>query len=189
MNLLRELLERYMIKDHLPPGRVDATIGVGCSLTQEGHCAAQTREVAEEAAILFLYGGHSDHLVFLGDGYRGTHDTTEATEMAEQAREHPFHPFDLIVVPHGSNTWENAQDIARLCDDEEWTSVLIVADPIHTRRVLAAVRKAAPSLEVFVKKTPLSEYGDSDKWQLKSHWRFLLWEVACLAYFKLRGWA
>ena len=178
-----------MIEDRLPQGRVDAIIGVGCSLTPKGKCSAQTRAVAEEAAILFLYGNCANHLAFLGDGYRGTRATTEATEMAEQVRVHPFAPFDLIVVPHGSNTRENAKDIARLCDGRGWTSILIVAEPIHTRRVLAAVRKVAPNLEVFVKKAPFSKYGDSDKWQLKSHWRFLLWEITCLAYFKLRGWA
>lgn len=69
--------------------------------------------------------------------------------------------------------------------------LLIVANPIHMRRVLAAFRRVAGnSVELFWVSARNSEYC-SDVYQKRFYRRefFLAYEIAALVYSKLRGWA
>jgi hypothetical protein len=186
---LEYLEDLYQIEDRLPArgDRIDATFCIGCCLTSEGRCSSQTASIAREGFEQFKRGGKK--LVLLGDGYRSKHHSTEAEQMRGLLRSE-LHELQnhVITVPRSSDTHENALEIAKLCKKNRWRSIMIVAEPLHARRVVATVKRAAPGVSIFIKKAPTAPYGDSDKWQLKSRLRFLLWEIACLAYFKLRGW-
>ena len=75
-------------------------------------------------------------------GGLGNHPPSEAEVMARILREEGVPEEDLLLEDRALNTWDSARLVARMAEKIGVGSVLVVTDPLHCVRTVAAFEKA-----------------------------------------------
>jgi uncharacterized SAM-binding protein YcdF (DUF218 family) len=75
-------------------------------------------------------------------GGRGEHPPSEAEVMARMLREEGMPEDAVLIEDRALNTWESARLVAGLAHTFGVKSVVVVTDPLHCVRAVAAFRRA-----------------------------------------------
>ncbi len=185
--LMKPLIRLYEVGDSYPVSEYDAIVAIGTALMPDGSCSPQSRANTELAAR-FYQKGIAPRIIFTsGNSWGGP---TEARAMKELATSSLGLPFEHILVEDVSkNTHENAVETKKILDKNGWRKVLIIADSIHARRVLACFKKTLGlGYAVKIYKSYSERSPQVAQKRLRSEATFFIWELLAFAKFKKEGW-
>jgi uncharacterized SAM-binding protein YcdF (DUF218 family) len=73
-----------------------------------------------------------------------------------------------IVAPEAQSTYDEAVNLQQLAQDHGWHSIIVVTEPLHTRRAARTFRTLLPGVDVYVSAAPDPRY-DPVRWWESEH--------------------
>jgi len=100
-------------------------------------------------------------------------------------------PEEAVIkgeVPSRS-TWEEAELVKALAERMNYTSIILITSPTHTRRTYLTFRKIMGEKEprLFIVPSAYSEFKPDTWWQSRRHAREVLLEYQKLLHYALKG--
>jgi uncharacterized SAM-binding protein YcdF (DUF218 family) len=143
-----------------------------------GGRASRTLEArVRHAARLYKEGGIR---LLVPTGGLGEHPPSEALVMARILREEGVPESDVLLEDRARNTWDSAQLVAGMADKLGVKSVVVVTDPVHCVRTVAAFRRAGLMASAEpVYSSPMWR----GKWRRRGQ---LVREIGALAWYRMR---
>jgi uncharacterized SAM-binding protein YcdF (DUF218 family) len=143
-----------------------------------GGGASRTLEArVRHAARLYKEGGIR---LLVPTGGLGEHPPSEALVMARILREEGVPESDVLLEDRARNTWDSAQLVAGMADKLGVKSVVVVTDPVHCVRTVAAFRRAGLMASAEpVYSSPMWR----GKWRRRGQ---LVREIGALAWYRMR---
>jgi uncharacterized SAM-binding protein YcdF (DUF218 family) len=110
------------------------------------------------------------------------------TERAEWLSREGVDPTHIVELTGVRNTWDEARAVAAYVRAERITRALIVTSPYHTRRALAAFRKATAGsgVDIGVVPTGLSNATPGDWWWYDVDREYVAYEWTAIAWYAVR---
>ncbi len=118
-------------------GRVAAVLGT--QVLSGGRPSRTLEARVRHAARLYAEGEVG---LIIPTGGLGEHPPSEAEVMARILREEGVPEDDLLLEDRALNTWDSARLVAGMAEKLGVGGVLVVTDPLHCVRALAAFEKA-----------------------------------------------
>lgn len=125
---------------YAPVERADAIVVLGGGVRFDGELTDPTLRRLVYALRLFRKGYAP--VVILTGGNLEIPELPESEQMERVAKELGFAPGGFIVEREAKRTSEQAQAVARIVQDRQMRSVILVTSPTHSYRALLAFRKA-----------------------------------------------
>jgi uncharacterized SAM-binding protein YcdF (DUF218 family) len=143
-----------------------------------GGRASRTLEArVRHAARLYKEGGIR---LLVPTGGLGEHPPSEALVMARVLWEEGVPESDVLLEDRARNTWDSAQLVAGMADTLGVESVVVVTDPVHCVRTVAAFRRAGLMASAEpVYSSPMWR----GKWRRRGQ---LVREIGALAWYRMR---
>ncbi|CUQ65402.1 conserved exported protein of unknown function [Candidatus Nitrospira inopinata] len=167
-----------------------------------GHWLSAPRSAPQEADIIVVLGGGEKDRVrraidLYKDGYARRVLLTGLTADAERRGDFRLHwrtrfllaggvPFEVLLFDDRSrNSYEEAQNAARLMKTQQWRSALVVSDPPHLRRLEMIWQKVASQYGIEYRLIASEPKGwDAAGWWREKVWaKFVGMELVKLAYY------
>jgi uncharacterized SAM-binding protein YcdF (DUF218 family) len=166
---------RCMLGERSESSRVAVVLG---TQVLPGGTASRTLEArVRHAARLYKEGGI--HLL-VPTGGLGEHPPSEAVVMARILREEGVPESDVLLEDRARNTWDSARLVAGMADKLGVESVVVVTDPVHCVRTVAAFRRAGLMASAEpVYSSPMWR----GKWRRRGQ---LVREIGALAWYRMR---
>jgi uncharacterized SAM-binding protein YcdF (DUF218 family) len=121
------------------PGHPRVAVVLGTQVLPDGR-PSRTLEARVRRAAQLYAEGEADLLIPTGG--IGEHPPSEAEVMARILREEGVPAEAVLLEDHALNTWDSARLVARITDKLGVKSVLVVTDPLHCVRTVAAFERA-----------------------------------------------
>jgi uncharacterized SAM-binding protein YcdF (DUF218 family) len=166
-----------------------------------GHWLAMPTNPGEADVIAVFGGGHERTLlatelyrqnmapVIWHTGWSGIFTTTKGDIVETNKEFLNTVPENTRVLLSTNSTWEDAQAIASLAQENEVQSVLIVTDWAHSRRALCSLRRAMgnSAVTVYYTQVPIDEGAQTpdDWWQNRNARVHITDELTKLGYYML----
>lgn len=165
---------------------VAAFVAGWMAMSNLGHFLDVTQEVAAADAIVVMGGegarftrtqhaldlyesGQSPLVVFSGGTLLNSGLDCSSTEMSLDAAVQLGLPAEAVVISgEAQSTYDEAENVARLAQEYNWQSLILVTDLFHTRRSLQAMRSAMPELAIIAS-APDDPRFDTDRWWGNEH--------------------
>ena len=166
---------RRMLGEGSESSRVAVVLG---TQVLPGGRASQTLEARVRHAARLYKEGRVGLLVPTGG--LGEHPPSEAEVMVRILRGEGVPESDVLMEARALNTWDSARLVAGMADKLGARSVLVVTDPVHCVRAVAAFRRAGL-------KASAEPVYSSPMWRGK--WRRrgqLVREIGALAWYRMR---
>lgn len=175
-----------VIKNDKLSGTYDVVVAVGIDLSKDGlHASPQSYAVALKAVEIYRRGLAKNVLLVGGYSVDGI---TEAEDMALKAYfQVPKH--NLFKENKSKRTWLNADLSLPILRENNWESVIIVAQQWHARRVRATFKKRWPKNIHFSVIKAWSRYGGGSQKRLRCFLCFVIWDTLDFIFSKLKGYA
>lgn len=177
---LRALFDAYrggrgMLEERSESSRVAVVLG---TQVLPGGRASRTLEArVRHAARLYKEGGIR---LLVPTGGLGEHPPSEAVVMARILREEGVPESDVLLEDRALNTWDSARLVAGVADKLGVESVVVVTDPLHCVRTVAAFRRAGLMASAEpVYSSPMWR----GKWRRRGQ---LVREIGALAWYRMR---
>ena len=116
-----------------------AAVVLGTQVLAGGRPSRTLEARVRHAARLYKEGGVS---LLVPTGGLGKHPPSEAEVMARILREEGVPGSAVLLEGRALNTWDSARLVAGMADKLGTRSVVVVTDPLHCVRTLAAFRRA-----------------------------------------------
>jgi uncharacterized SAM-binding protein YcdF (DUF218 family) len=166
---------RCTLAERSESSRVAAVLG---TQVLPGGRASRTLEArVRHAARLYKEG---KICLLVPTGGLGEHPPSEALVMARILREEGVPESDVLLEDRARNTWDSAQLVAGMADKLGVKSVVVVTDPVHCVRTVAAFRRAGLMASAEpVYSSPMWR----GKWRRRGQ---LVREIGALAWYRMR---
>jgi uncharacterized SAM-binding protein YcdF (DUF218 family) len=144
VRLLRTLFEVYR-GGRLPrmpdegPGSARVAVVLGTQVLPEGRPSRTLEARVRHAARLYAEGGAG---LLIPTGGIGQHPPSEAEVMARVLREEGVPEEAVAPEDRALSTWDSARLVAQMAEKLGVRSVVVVTDPLHCVRTVAAFRRA-----------------------------------------------
>jgi uncharacterized SAM-binding protein YcdF (DUF218 family) len=167
-----------------------------------GHWLSAPRNAPQEADIIVVLGGGEKDRVrramdLYKDGYAGRVLLTGLIADAERRGNFRLHwrvrfllaggvPFEVLLFDDRSrNSYEEADNTAKLMREHRWKSVLVVSDPPHLRRLEMIWDRVAAQYGIEYRLIASEPKGwDAARWWRDKVWaKFVGMELVKLAYY------
>lgn len=179
---LLEAYARWLIVEDPLPVRADAVVTL----------AGGSGERLLAAMEIYRDGG-AGHLLIVGPNepflkvYTGEDSLTQGEAKRRIAIRRGVPPEAVILSLGAQSTLEEAHDVLREASTRNWSSVIIVTDPFHTRRTRAAFRSVfrdAP-VAVMVHHLPIGRSRENPEgwWRRESDLMAVFTETVKLGYY------
>ena len=166
---------RRMLGEGSESSRVAVVLG---TQVLPGGRASQTLEARVRHAARLYKEGRVGLLVPTGG--LGEHPPSEAEVMVRILRGEGVPESDVLMEARALNTWDSARLVAGMADKLGARSVLVVTDPVHCVRAVAAFRTAG----LIASAEPVySSPMWRGKWQRTGQ---LVREIGALAWYRMR---
>ena len=140
---LRELLSVYRgawsQRPYEASGSTRVAVVLGTQVLSGGRPSRTLEARVRHAARLYKEGKLD---LLIPTGGLGEHPPSEAEVMARVLREEGVPEEALLPEDRALNTWESARLVAAMADKLGVGGVLVVTDPLHCVRVVAAFKRA-----------------------------------------------
>lgn len=158
-----------------PPAPADAIVVLGGSVDRVG----QGVWLYEEgyAPLVVLSGGKLSDLGL---------ECSSALLSLERAQELGLPADATILAPEAQSTYDEAVNLGRLAAQHGWRSLLVVTDPLHTRRAARTFRTLLPGVSVSVSPAPEPLYDPQRWWRSEHGLADVFNEVLKLAFYWFR---
>jgi uncharacterized SAM-binding protein YcdF (DUF218 family) len=150
---------------------------LGTQVLPGGRASGTLEARVRHAARLYKEGGIR---LLVPTGGLGEHPPSEALVMARILREEGVPESDVLQEDRARNTWDSAQLVAGMADKLGVKSVVVVTDPVHCVRTVAAFRRAGLMASAEpVYSSPMWR----GKWRRRGQ---LVREIGALAWYRMR---
>jgi uncharacterized SAM-binding protein YcdF (DUF218 family) len=159
------------------PGSARVAVVLGTQVLAGGRPSRPLEARVRHAARLYAEGEID---VLVPTGGLGEHPPSEAEVMARVLRQEGVPEEAVILEDRALNTWDSARLVAGLADKLGVRSVVVVTDPLHCVRTVAAFERAglmAGAEPVY--SSPMWR----EKWLRRGQ---LLREIGALAWYRVR---
>ena len=142
--LLRTLFEVYR-GGRLPrmpdeePGSTRVAVVLGTQVLSDGRPSRTLEARVRHAARLYTEGGAG---LLIPTGGLGQHPPSEAEVMAGVLRQEGVPEEAVVPEDRALSTWDSARLVAQMAEKLGVRSVVVVTDPLHCVRTVAAFRRA-----------------------------------------------
>lgn len=183
MNLLSRL---WRISDRL--GKADAIVAIGIGVKSNGTLSALSLAVTKRAIYLYKKKVASKNIFTGGFTQNGI---SEAVAMQEVAVKDGVPLKSIILETKSSSTPTNVSETIKILKKFNFKKLVVVAQSIHARRVVALFRQQLPPSYSLFWASVESQYDKKvpNQRRLSSETRFLLWEIMWVSIYKLIGYA
>lgn len=126
---------------HVPeedPGRTRVAVVLGTQVLPGGRPSRTLEARVRRAARLYAEGEAG---LIIPTGGIGEHPPSEAEVMARILREEGVPEDAVLLEDRALNTWDSARLVARMADKLGAESVVVVTDPLHCVRTVAAFQR------------------------------------------------
>jgi uncharacterized SAM-binding protein YcdF (DUF218 family) len=156
-------------------GTVDAIVVMG----GEGGRFKRTQH-----AIDLYEAGVAPIVVFSGGTLLGAGLACSSTEMSLDAADKLGLPADAVLISgEAQSTYDEADNIAQIAQENDWQSLALVTDSFHTRRSVQTLQSTMPGL-LIVASAPDDPRFDADRWwESEQGLVFAINEALKLAYY------
>ncbi len=138
-----------------PPRRADAIVVLG----GEGDQFWRTRH-----ALGLFANSFAPWVVFSGGTLHEAGLACSTAQLSEDTAEQLGLPRDAaIILPESASTRDEAIALGQLAQERGWSSVIVVTDRFHTRRVVRTFQALAPQISAIVS-TPVDPRFDPAHW-------------------------
>jgi uncharacterized SAM-binding protein YcdF (DUF218 family) len=120
-------------------GSARVAVVLGTQVLSGGRASRTLEARVRHAARLYAEGKVRR---IIPTGGLGDHPPSEAEVMARILREEGVPEGDLLLEDRALNTWDSARLVARMAEKLGIEGVLVVTDPLHCVRTVAAFEKA-----------------------------------------------
>jgi len=179
---LRTLFQVYrgkrfpiMVEEGSEPANVAVVLGT--QVLSGGRPSRTLEARVRHAALLYRQGRVS---LLIPTGGLGDHPPSEAKVMARILREEGVPEDAVLLEDRALNTWDSAGLVARMAEKLGVSSVVVVTDPLHCVRTVAAFRKAG--LKAWAEPVYSSPMWRG-KWLRRGQ---LVREIGALAWYRIR---
>ena len=119
---------------------------------------------------LDLYdAGLAPKVVFSGGTLLGAGLACTSTELSLEAAQQLGLPAEAIVLAdEAQSTLDEAENLARLADEQGWRSLILVTDRFHTRRALRTMQAMMPDVRMAIS-APMDPQYDPAHWWGTEH--------------------
>jgi len=121
------------------PGRTRVAVVLGTQVLPGGRPSRTLEARVRWAARLYAEGEAG---LLIPTGGIGEHPPSEAEVMARILREEGVPEDAVLLEDRALNTWDSARLVARMADRLGVKSVVVVTDPLHCVRTVAAFERA-----------------------------------------------
>ena len=179
---LRTLFQVYRGQrlPHIPEEEAEPTkvaVVLGTQVLSGGRPSRTLEARVRHAARLFKEGRVS---LLIPTGGLGDHPPSEAKVMARILREEGVPAAAVLSEDRAMNTWDSAWLVARIAEKLGVRSVVVVTDPLHCVRTVAAFRKAG----LMARAEPVySSPMWRGKWLRRGQ---LVREIGALAWYRIK---
>jgi uncharacterized SAM-binding protein YcdF (DUF218 family) len=139
LGLLRALLRVYRGATLPPAEGVEVAVVLGTEVLPGGRPSRTLEARVRHAARLYARGRVG---MLIPTGGIGKHPPAEAEIMARVLREEGVPGHDMVLEDRALNTWDSARLVAGIAQKLGVESVLVVTDPLHCVRTVAAFERA-----------------------------------------------
>jgi uncharacterized SAM-binding protein YcdF (DUF218 family) len=161
--------------------KTDAIVVLGSGLLEDNsHSSDSLRRTIQ--GITLLKKGYAPHIIFTGGGW----PVTAAQKMSELALEMGVSPGAITADDEAESTFENAQNVRRIFDENGWRSALVVTSAWHSLRGSLVFRKQG----FIVYNAPVTYYEKHGR-LVSAHIDLLesiSIETVKLIYYRWKGW-
>ena len=182
VRLLRTLFEVYR-GGRLPrmpdegPGSARVAVVLGTQVHSDGRPSRTLEARVRHAARLYAEGGAG---LLIPTGGLGQHPPSEAEVMADVLREEGVPEEAVAPEDRALSTWDSARLVAQMAEKLGVKSVVVVTDPLHCVRTVAAFRRAGlMAWAAPVYSSPMWR----GKWLRRGQ---LLREIGALTWYRIR---
>ena len=174
----------WRIEDRL--NKADVIVAIGIGVKSDGTVSALSLAVVKRAIYLYRKKVASK-IIFTGGFVQN--GISEALAMQRVAVKSGVPLGDIILEKKSSSTLTNVSETIAIIKKFKFKSVVVVAQSVHARRVVATFEKLLPSSCSLSWASAESSYDNKvpSQSRLSSETRFLLWEIIQLCIYKLRG--
>ncbi len=143
----------FYLSPQSPLSKADAIVAIS-----GGETATRTDE-----AVQLYRDGWASHIIFSGAALDPT-SPSNAEAMAARARSQGVPATVMLLDEAATNTRENAADVARIIQDQNYHSIILVTSPYHQRRAaIAFERELGSGVSVI-------NHSSYDQNWRRSHW-------------------
>jgi uncharacterized SAM-binding protein YcdF (DUF218 family) len=159
------------------PGSARVAVVLGTQVLPGGRPSRPLEARVRHAARLYAEG---EIEVLVPTGGLGEHPPSEAEVMARVLRQEGVPEEAVILEDRALNTWDSARLVAGMADKLGVRSVVVVTDPLHCVRTVAAFERAG--LMAWAEPVYSSPMW-REKWLRRGQ---LLREIGALAWYRVR---
>ena len=144
-----------MLDTSSQPAPADAIFVLG----GEGGRFSRTRHALD------LYdAGLAPKVVFSGGTLLGAGLACTSTELSLEAAQQLGLPAEAVVLAdEAQSTLDEAENLARLANEQGWRSLILVTDRFHTRRALQTMQATMPDVAMVIS-APVDPQYDAARW-------------------------
>ncbi len=167
-----------------PTHQADAIVVFAGGVGESGKARGGYQERVKQAVDLYQQGLASQ--VIFSSGY--TFVFREAEVMKELAVALGVPASAILVETQAADTHQNVIYVAKILQQHQWQSILLVSSPYHMRRSLLTWRKSAPEIQVIAVPVSVSQFYAHGRGANLEQLRGILQEYLAILFYWLRGW-
>ncbi len=143
------------VDDPLPLSPADAIVVLG------GGDSSRARH-----GVALFERGVAPLVVFSGGTLQDVGLACSSAQLAlEDARALGLPEGAALIAPEAQSTYDEALNLRALARERGWCSLVVVTDPLHTRRAARTFRALLPGVEVYVSAAPSDLYDPARWWE------------------------
>jgi uncharacterized SAM-binding protein YcdF (DUF218 family) len=177
------LISRWKIPDNIHH-RVDVIVAMGTGIRSDGSLSNLSKAVTQKAIELYK-NKFAPNIIFTG-GFT-QNNITEAEAMRDYAIKRGIPKNNIFLEVDSVSTPTNVSETQKILKKKKFKSVLVVAQYVHIRRVIALFRRMLGNNYKLYWISAFSKYDNvPGQKRLSSENRFLLWEMFWIGIYKLQ---
>ncbi len=176
------MLKPLTIQEQIKPADIILVLGGGINKGRYLNLVSSHRLL--KGAQLY-FEGRANKILFSG-GIPGKVNVPEAAVMAQEARRLKIPAGEILLEKKSKNTHEQAVEVKKMADSQQWKSILLVTSSSHMKRALMAFENLG--FKIYpAPADPYEKYTDDPMGRL-CLFPVLTHEYAGIVYYKIRGW-
>ena len=176
------MLKPLTIQEQIKPADIILVLGGGINKGRYLNLVSSHRLL--KGAQLY-FEGRANKILFSG-GIPRKMNVPEAAVMAQEARRLKIPAGEILLEKKSKNTHEQAVEVKKMADSQQWKSILLVTSSSHMKRALMAFENLG--FKIYpAPADPYEKYTDDPMGRL-CLFPVLTHEYAGIVYYKIRGW-
>ncbi|MFC1656568.1 YdcF family protein [Patescibacteria group bacterium] len=173
-------------------------VGIGFYLSPQNKLAkvdaivvisgGETKARTHEGADLY-FRKYSDNIIFSGAAEdQDESGVSNAQTMADIATELGVNKDDMILEETSDTTYQNAQEVEKILEENNWNSIILVTSPYHQKRAYFSFKKALGEKFAIINRSATdSTWRKNGWWKTKQGWYLSLNEIQKIIYLYATG--